>query len=60
VILELGLLIPFPHHPFKAAVIGGLLLFLLYLIQAGRVAFARDRRASVTEPSPRSAYLSCQ
>jgi hypothetical protein len=41
VILELGLLIPFPHHPFKAAVIGGLLLFVLYLMQAGRVAFAR-------------------
>jgi hypothetical protein len=41
VILELGLLIPFPHHPFKVAMIDGLLLFLLYLMQAGRVAFAR-------------------
>jgi glycosyltransferase involved in cell wall biosynthesis len=41
VILELALLIPFPHHPFKAAVIGGGLLFLLYLIQASGVLFAR-------------------
>lgn len=41
VILELGLLIPFPHHPFKAALIGGGLLFVLYAVQAIGVLFAR-------------------
>jgi glycosyltransferase involved in cell wall biosynthesis len=43
VILELGLLIPFPHHPFKAAVIGGALLFVLYLVQTMGVLFAKGR-----------------
>ena len=41
VILELGLLIPFPHHPFKAAAIGGALLFVLYLVQTVGVLFAK-------------------
>ena len=41
VLLEIALLIPFPHHPYKAALVGGALLFVLYLTQAGRVAFGK-------------------
>ncbi|MGA8362258.1 MAG: hypothetical protein WB793_11610 [Candidatus Dormiibacterota bacterium] len=41
VLLEVGLLIPFPHHPYKAALVGGALLFVLYLTQAGRVALGK-------------------
>ena len=41
VILELALLIPFPHHPFKAALVGGALLFILWLVPALGVLFAK-------------------
>lgn len=40
-LVEIALLIPFPHHPFKAALVGGALLFVLYLTQAGRVALGK-------------------
>jgi hypothetical protein len=41
VILELGLVLIPPYHPTKAELAGGSLLLALYLMQAGRVAFAR-------------------
>ncbi len=44
VIAELGLLvIPVPHHPWKAAMVVGALLFVLWLVQAVGVLFAKGR-----------------
>jgi hypothetical protein len=41
-LLEIALLlIPVPHHPWKATLVGGALLLVLYLTQAGRVALAK-------------------
>ena len=41
VILELALLIPYPPHPVKAALVGGGLLLVLWLVQALGVVFAK-------------------
>lgn len=41
VILELILLLPYPHHPVKTALVGGALLGALYLVQAVGVLFAK-------------------